>query len=98
MFCLVQFITNRGVFLLNQVFLIIVFCYAAALYIMITSFSVMLLQESLKSAVYIHLPGFVLQHSFFVVLPLPRPPSPCTAPEIIMLLPFPSILVFQGRK
>lgn len=97
MFCLVQFITNRGIFLLNQVFLIIVFCYAAALYIMISSFSVMLLQESLKSAVYIHLPGFVLQHSFFVVPP-PRPPAPCTAPEIITLLPFPSILVFQGRK
>lgn len=38
MFCLVQYITNHSVFLLKQVFLLIVFYCTAALPIMISSF------------------------------------------------------------
>lgn len=96
MFCLDQYIANHHAFLLKQVFLIIVFYYAAALHIMIAFFCVVLLQNSHWNL----LCTYTCQTSYpsiFLFL-LFSSSAPCTPPKRTAQLSFPSSLLFEGKE
>lgn len=95
MFCLAQYIANHHAFLLKQVFLIIVFYYAAALHIMIAFFCVVLLQNSHWNL----LCTYTCQTSYlriFLFL-LFSSSAPCTPPKRTAQLSFPSSVVWRQR-